>query len=248
MELDLGESKNETFKNQLHTLFEEFKVHCTNHKGVKVFHYQPLSEDNHKIFGANEPSVLKSISKILSSIPLFSKGSDIKIYKLQRRSKLSFHADAETIVRILLPIGSDGFSESEVCHGASTGRGLKIVKVVKGGQAIALQPQQTLEILSDEKARVFVKGKGRVEMYKEKEFEQFIVYFDMKMDQKFMKDIKESFLKSGGDMNAMLKSKLGDLDDLGLDSGFDLKNEIEKFTAIQEEEPKLTQEDEEFMA
>lgn len=249
MELDIGGNKNDTFKFQLHMLFEQYKSLCINEKGVQIFHYKPLDEENAKVFGGNEPTVLKSLNAIMSSIPLFSNGSELKIYKLHRKSKLLFVGDPDTIVRILLPIGSDGLSQSEVCHGASTGRGLKVTKIVKGGQAIALQPQQSLEIVSDEKAKVFIKGKGRSDFIKEKNFEQYIVFFEMKMDQKLIKNMKETFLKSGGDMNAMLKSKLGDLDALGVNTN-DLTNEMKKFTSLQEEDitPEQTKEDEEFMA
>lgn len=245
MEFDLGEEKNDIFKHQLHLLFEQYKRYCKTEKGgIKVFHYEPTSEENKKIFGDDEPKILKNIQKILNAIPLFGKNNEIKIYKIHRSAKFLFEPDSESLVRVFLPIGDNGFIRNEISHGKSTGRGLKIVKELKGGMTLVLQPNQTLEILGDTKAEVFIKGKGRTQLEKNQPFEQYIIYFVMKMDEKVMKTMKDELLKSNGDINTMLKNKL-----TKNDFDFDLEKEMEKFKSKEKmAEVKLTTEEEEFMA
>lgn len=244
MDFQLDEQKNDVFKNQLHLLFEQYKSACKREKGLIYFQYEPLNEDNKKLFGDSEPAILKNLNMILSSIPMFSKGGEIKIYKLARNSKLFLEPNPDVLARFLLPVGSDGFTRTQISHGISTGRGLKIVQILKGGSLIILQPQQSLHILSEPKATVFIKGKGKTEVTKDTVFEQFLVYFEMKFDQKLLKGMKDDLMKSGGDVNSLLKSKLSGVSDMG----FDLDEEMKKFNQAEVPVIEVAQGDEEFLA
>lgn len=246
----LDKGKNDVFKNQLHMFFKSYANLCTKVNGNLAFRTGALSEKEKEIFGNDYPPVIKKITEIMGSFSMFAGSGNLVIYKVNRSSGISFREEENVMSRVLLVIGDDAFLQSAVNHGQNTGRGLNITRLLNGGNVFCMKPGQEAKITGQERAEVFVKGKGKQQMMKPKNFEQYVIYYELKFSDQMLKNFKKEMMKTGG-VESMINQNKGELNKILGETGLGDIDEVMKNFQDKEQkvepEIEITEEDQEFL-
>lgn len=231
MDFSLNKKQNANFKEQLGTFFEQYREICVQDRGTLAF----INDRN--FFEGEEPTVIRDLNKILSSLSSITGEGILKIYKVGRKTNVTFYPDSSALSRVIMLVGDDAFVRMPIAtSGLSTGRAPHITRFMEGGTVTMLNNQSEVRFIGDFKHNVFVKGKGKKEMVKPSNFEQFIIYYELEFDDELMKSMKKKLLRGEGLKD---KEKIEDIME-------QIQNELNGGTTKEKEEEKVEGE-EEFM-
>jgi len=220
MDFSIDKKKNHSFVKQLRTFFETYKDICRIEKGVLVY-----KNKNVEAFG-DIPQVIKQLNMLLSSFTSILGQGILKIYKVKRRDSVIFDPVENALSRVLLTLGDDGIAKCPVrTSGISTGRAPIITKLLESGKVTMLPAEQSFIVAGSEQCTVLIKGKGKQLVTKPKDFEQYLIYYELVYDEDRMKTLRKEISKNG--MDNLMKQNKEKMNEALLDEEEDVKEGVD---------------------